>query len=194
MSLIIVWAVLYFESHCKLCLCLLKVITLCPHVTIGINWKLSMNVTEDNLRLVRTLWLVLLLFRHESCCLYFLFGKYLIIAYHYCLYMLILAFLACYVVHCLHRRSLIYLHLLPLTSIGYSCVCTQLIPLASLSCSRKPVTQKLAAKLLCACPWLRSRHPNAPSGRFRDLRAQCADYLEIWKPQTLGTLWACPGL
>jgi hypothetical protein len=21
-----------------------------------------------------------------------------------------------------------------------------------------------------------------------------ADYLEIWKPQTPGTLWACPGL
>ena len=138
---------------------------------IGSNCSLCMYITEGDLRLVRILWLILLLLRHDFHCLYLLLGKYLIIAYLNCLYMLLLTFLLCYVVNCLHRRIPIYLHLLPHMLVGYSCVSTRLILLASLYCSRRPVTQKFVAKLLCACPWSRSRHPNAPSGRFRDLRA-----------------------
>ena len=137
---------------------------------IGSNCSLRTYIIEGDLRLVRILWLLLL--RHDFHCLYLLLGKYLIIAYFNCLYILLLTFLLRDVVNCLHRRIPIYLNLLPHILVSYSCVSTRLILLASLSCSRKPVTQKSAAKLLCACPWSRSRHPNAPSGRFRDLKAQ----------------------
>ena len=70
------------------------------------------------------------------------------------------------------RYISIYLHLFLYMFVGYISVPTCLILLASLSCFWNPVTQKFAAKLLRASPWFRSRHPNAPFGSFRDLRAQ----------------------
>ena len=118
--------------------------------------------------------------KHASSCLCFLFEKHLFIVLDYCLYMPLLIFLTCFVVHCLHRRSLIHLQLLQLSLLGYSCVYTQLILLASLSSSRGPVTQTFAAKLQCACPWWRSRYPNAPSGMLRDQRAN-SQYLTFYR-------------
>ena len=70
------------------------------------------------------------------------------------------------------RYISIYFHLFLHMFVGYLSVTTCLILLASLSCFWNPITQKFAAKLLRACPWSRSRYPDAPFGSSRDPRVQ----------------------